>query len=128
MGTKTKKTRSVKIDNKKVGQFLKSINEAERIYLVHTLNLSSSINRLINKFNLSKEEVCSKFDIELKKYNDFICGNYEYDLKIMAKTNALFIELETEALEEKAPVQFAFDKEARERKKKEKKQSEKSNS
>jgi hypothetical protein len=53
MGTKTKKTRSVKIDNKKVGQFLKSINEAERIYLVHTLNLSSGINRLIDKFNLS---------------------------------------------------------------------------
>jgi hypothetical protein len=122
MGTKNKK-KSVRINNKKVGQFLKSINEAERIYLVHTLNLSSSINRLIDKFDLSKEEVCSKFGIELKKYNDFVCGNYMYDLRIMSITNAWFIELETKALEDKVPVQIAGEKE-----RKAKRQSEKSNS
>jgi len=122
MAIKTKK-KSISINNKKVGQFLKSINEAERIYLVHTLNLSSSINRLIDKFNLSKEEVCSKFGIELKKYNDFVCGNYMYDLRIMSITNAWFIELETKSLEDKVPVQIAGEKE-----RKAKRQSEESNS
>lgn len=116
-----KKKKSITINTKKIGSFLKSINEAERIYLGHTFNLSNSILRLIKKFDLTKKEVCEKYGIKPKKYNDFICGNWNYDLKIMAKTNAWFIELETESLEEKTPVQFAGDKERREKAKQKKK-------
>lgn len=115
------KNKVIKINTKKVGLFLKDLNEAERIYLGHVFNLSNSIMRLIKKFDLTKKEVCEKYEIKPNKYNDFICGNWNYDLKIMAKTNAWFIELETEALEEKTPVQFTGDKERRDKAKKEKK-------
>lgn len=116
-----KKQKSITINTKKVGSFLKSINEAERIYLGHTFNLSNSIQRLIKKFDLTKKEVCAKYGIRPSKYNDLVCGNWNYDLKIMAKTNAWFIELETEALEDKKPVQIAGEKERREKEKLERK-------
>lgn len=101
------KTKSITINTKKIGSFLKSLNEAERGYLGHTFNLSNSIKRLIVKFNLTKKEVCEKYDIKPNHYNDFICGNWNYDLKAMAKTNAWFIELESKALEDEVPVQVA---------------------
>lgn len=103
------------------------MNEAERIYLGHVFNLSNSIQRLIKKFELTKKDVCTHYEIKPNRYNDFISGNWNYDLRIMAKTNALFIELETEALEEKAPVQTIWDKQDREKKKHEEKGKDKLN-
>lgn len=122
-----KNKKSIDINTKKVGSFLKGLNEAERIYLGHVFNLSNSIQRLIKKFELTKKDVCTHYEIKPNKYNDFISGNWNYDLRIMAKTNALFIELETEALEEKAPVQTIWDKESREKKKREEKSKDKLN-
>ena len=120
-----KKQKSITINTKKVGSFLKSINEAERIYLGHTFNLSNSIQRLIKKFDITKKEVCEKYEIKPNKYNDFVCGNWNYDLKIMAKTNAWFVELESKALEEKAPVQTVWEQERREKEKLERKKKKK---
>ncbi len=113
-----KKNEVVKINTKKVGLFLKDINEAERIYLGHVFNLSNSILRLIKKFDLTKKQVCEKYGIKPSKYNDFICGNWNYDLREMSLTNCWFIELETVALEDKAPFQIAGEKERRENRKK----------
>lgn len=122
-----KNKKSIDINTKKVGSFLKGLNEAERIYLGHTFNLSNSIKQLIKKFELTKKDVCTHYEIKPNRYNDFISGNWNYDLRIMAKTNALFIELETEALEEKAPVQTIWDKQDRENKKHEEKGKDKLN-
>lgn len=119
--------KQIEINTKKVGSFLKGLNEAERIYLGHVFNLSNSIQRLIKKFELTKKDVCTHYEIKPNRYNDFISGNWNYDLRIMAKTNALFIELETEALEEKAPVQTIWDKQDRENKKHEEKGKDKLN-
>ena len=74
------RNKAISINTKKVGQFLKSLNEAERVYLSHTFNLSNNIRKLIKKFNLTKQEVCEKYGIKLNKYNDFISGNCNYDL------------------------------------------------
>lgn len=105
------KNKQININTKKVGGFLKSLTEAERIYLGHTFNLSNNIRKLIKKFNLTKQQVCEKYGIKLNKYNDFVSGNCNYDLSAMARTNAWFMELETEALKDEVPVQFAGEKE-----------------
>lgn len=115
------------INTKKVGSFLKGINDAERIYLGHTLNLSNSIQRLIQKFDLTKKDICMYYGIRPSKYKDFVSGNFNYDLRAMSLTNSLFIKLESEALEEKAPVQIPYQQERRERKKREQKGKDKLN-
>jgi len=122
-----KNKKHITINTKKVGLFLKNLNEAERIYLGHIFNLSNSIRRLIKKFELTKKDVCTHYEIKPNRYNDFISGNWNYDLKIMAKTNALFIKLETEALEDETPVQMVFDKERCEKKKQQEKGKDKLN-
>jgi hypothetical protein len=97
----------VTLNSRKVGLFLKGINEAERVYLGHTLNFSNNLLSLIRDFKLSKKQVCDKFEISPKKYNNFICGNQNYDLKDMARLNAWFMELKIEELKKEAPVQVA---------------------
>ena len=103
----------MKINIKKVGLFLKSLTEAERLYLDGCFSMSKSIQSLIRKHGLSKVEVCTRFQIKSRKYDDFVTGNYNYDCNDMANLNAAFIDLESEKLKEKVPVQpaaYKYDK------------------
>jgi len=94
------------IDTKKIGTFLKSITDAERNYLTHCLNFSGALRDLIKRHELSKEDVCSRFEIKPSEHDDFVKGNYNYSINEMAILNASFMELESEKLKENAPVKF----------------------
>jgi hypothetical protein len=97
----------MKIDSKKVGLFLKSINEAEYIFMQHCMQMRDNINTLIKRHNLSKEEFCQRFRIKPAKYNDYIKGNYNYSIMDIACLNAAFIELESKKLEENLPIKIS---------------------
>ena len=97
----------MKIDTKKIGTFLKSIDGAEYIYMEHCMNMRHSINKLIKRHNLSKEDVCERFRIKPAKYNDYVKGNYNYSIMDMACLNAAFVELESIKLNENVPVQVS---------------------
>ncbi len=96
-----KKTR---IDIKKIGAFLKSMDGAEYMFLEHTIHMRSSIQQLINRHGLAKEEVCRRFEINPNIYSDFVKGNYNYSLHDMANLNSAFVELEALKLEEQVPI------------------------
>lgn len=89
---------------KEIGRFLKSLDTAERIYLDHCLRISNSIKNLIDQTQAPKEQVCSRFKISVRRYNDFICGNYNYDLYHTAVLNAWWYAVETEKLKDRVPV------------------------
>lgn len=91
----------------KIGKFLKSLNEAELIYLGHTLDFRNSIEQLIRKSNISKEDFCQKFHIPLTKYKDFVSGNFNYSTMHLATLNAWYMEIRTEQLKDEAPFQVA---------------------
>lgn len=97
----------ITIRTKKIGSFIKNLNGAERNYLLHCLNTSNSIKRLIKEFNLEKKFVCERFKIKANRYNDFVSGNFNYSLEEISKLNVLFMELESEKLKDKVPVQIA---------------------
>ncbi len=101
------KTEVIKIDVKRIGKVLKSINTAERIYLEHCIDISNALKELIKKYNLTKEFVCQRFKVTPKRYTDFIIGNYEYSLMDMARLNEAVMELETERIHEKLPVKVS---------------------
>lgn len=93
----------MEINSKKIGAFLKSVNEAEYIFMRDCMNIRDGINTLIKRHNLSKEEFCKKFRIKESKYNDYIMGNYNYSVMDIACLNASFVELESKQLEENLP-------------------------
>lgn len=95
----------MKIDTKKVGTFLKSIDGAEFIYLQHCVDIRTSINNLIKRHNLTKQDIIERFRIKPAKYKDFVMGNYNYSLIDMACLNAAFMELEAKKLKEHVPCQ-----------------------
>ncbi len=94
----------MKIDIKKIGAFLKSMDGADYIYLEYTIGMRSSIQSLIKQHKLTKEDVCNRFKIKPNKYIDFTKGNYNYSVMDMACLNAAFIELEAEKLKDKVSV------------------------
>lgn len=97
----------MKIDTKKIGAFLKSIDGAEYLYMKHCMDMRNSINNLIKRHNLSKQDICERFKIKPAKYNDYVKGNYNYSIMNMARLNATFMELEAEKLKENVPIKVA---------------------
>ncbi len=97
----------MKIDSKKIGQFLLTINDLDYHYMCQIINLRNSIANLIKGHNLTKEYVCEKFGIPISQYNNFTKGNYNYNFGNVAILNALYCELEALKLEETVPVQVA---------------------
>lgn len=101
----------MEIDTKKIGDFLKRIDGAEYIYLQRCMELRNAIEQLIKRHNLSKQDVCARFQIKPVRYSDFVKGNYNYNVKDMANLNAAFIELEMRKLKDEVPVKIAENKE-----------------
>ena len=87
-----------------IGQFIKALTKEEYIYLSHVVAIRNEIEALIFKHKLDKKRFCELFAIKPNKYNDFVKGNYNYDLHDMAKLNAAYLLLESEALTENIPV------------------------
>jgi predicted XRE-type DNA-binding protein len=97
----------MKIDTKKIGSFLKSIDGADYIYMQRCMEMRNAINNLIKRHDLSKKDVCQRFKLKTSKYNDFVKGNYNYSVKDMAILNAAFMELEAEKLKDEVPVKVS---------------------
>ena len=95
----------MKINSKKVGSFLKSVNEAEYIFMRHCMDMRDGIKNLIKRHDLSKQEFCQRFRIKPAKYNDYISGNYNYSVMDIACLNAAFMELESNKLADNLPIQ-----------------------
>lgn len=98
---------SLRIDLKKIGQFLKIVDGAEYLYMRHCMGMRDSIQNLIKRHEISKTDFCKKFQIKPAKYQDYIMGNYNYSVHDMACLNAAFMELEVEKLKDEVPVQIA---------------------
>lgn len=98
------------INTNKIGQFLQALNPAERKYINYTLDVSNALQNLIKDFDLPETEVCAHFEIKAADYQKFINGNWNYDTKQMSALNAIYYQLKTEALKDKAPVQVAGSK------------------
>lgn len=96
------------VNSKKIGSFLKSLNEAEFIYMGHCMGMRDTINRLIKKHKVSKADFCLKFKIKPGQYNDFVKGNRNYSAMDMATLNAFYVELESEHLKKTVPVKVAI--------------------
>ena len=97
----------MKVDTKKIGTFLKSIDGAEYRYMQQCMGMRNSLDNLIKRHNLSKEYIIERFNIKPAKYKDFILGNYNYSVRDMACLNTAFMELEAEKLKEEVPFQVA---------------------
>lgn len=97
----------MKIDTKKIGLFLKSMDGAEYLYMQQSMEIRNSIERLIKRYNLSKQDVCQRFKIKPLQYNNYVKGNYNYSVMDMARINACFMELEMEKLKDNVPIQVA---------------------
>jgi hypothetical protein len=96
----------IKIDAKKIGAILKSLDGAEYLFMKHCMVMRDNINVLIEKHGLTKEDVCEKFRINPSEYNNYLKGNYNYSVKDMACLDATFMELESKKLKEKVPVKI----------------------
>lgn len=98
---------SLRIDVRKIGTFLKSIDGAEYMFMRHCMGMRDSIQNLIKRHELTKADFCQRFKIKPAKYQDYIMGNYNYSVHDMACLNAAFMELEAEKLKDEVPVQIA---------------------
>lgn len=92
---------------KKIGQFLKSVDGAEYLFMRHCMGMRDNIQELIKRHKLTKNDVCERFNIKPSQYKNFIMGNFNYDMGHMARLNSSFIELESKKLEKKVPVKIA---------------------
>ena len=98
---------AISINTKKIGTFLKSITEAEYIYMGHCMGMRDSIEKLIKRHKISKADFCKRFHIKPSGYNDFVKGNRNYTAMDMARLNSAFMELEIEQVKKNVPVQVA---------------------
>lgn len=90
-----KQEKAMKIKTKQIGSFLGGLNPAERRFLEMSMNLSNNIQSLVKDNDWVTQEVfCSRVGIDIEKYNDFISGNWNYDMMNIAAINALHAECE----------------------------------
>lgn len=98
--------KELEINTKKIGEFLRDLSPAERIYLDHAKNMSDNLINLIKEYNLTEVVVCVRFHIERERYEDFVKGNWNYTISDMSRLNTLYKELKASKLEADLPVKF----------------------
>ena len=97
----------MKIKSVQIGEFLKSLNEAEYQFLKLTMNVVEGINTLRKEYLFTKEEICKEFDIKEDGYENFIKGNYAYAISHLATLNHLIFVNRMEDLRDNAPFQVS---------------------
>lgn len=83
----------MKIDSKKINTFLKSMDDANFIYLKHMVEIRDLIQKLIKTYDIPKKDFCERMKLNQKKYADYVSGNYNYTMMDIAKVNAYSHEL-----------------------------------
>lgn len=85
---------NLKIDNKKIGKFMKGLTDAEIRYVALCVDFISGLKSLIDKYDLDKDAVVDLFQINPKDYYNYIGGNYNYSIKDIAFLNGAFKKFE----------------------------------
>lgn len=86
--TKTKQRSQIDIDDKACRTFISKLTEAELIYVRSNIDIVQSLRDLVNEnrqCRFSKQEFIEHFQIKPSQYNNFISGNWDYDLRTFAK-------------------------------------------
>lgn len=91
--------------------FLREINDYERGLLEHLVDFSQQVRNIIKKYNISKKEFCEKVQIHPRRYKDFVCGAYNYDVKSMVLVEHLWREKVKEEADKAQIFKVASDKE-----------------
>lgn len=95
--------KKITLNSRKIGKFLKDLNVAEFNYLRHVVQLRTSIQSLMKTHKVTKAQLCKEMRIRPDKFQDFITGNFNYDVGHLSRLNAFFMALETEKLKEDVP-------------------------
>lgn len=98
------------INSTKINTLLNSLNGAEFIYLEKTIDLARNFKDLIKYYNLSKERFCEEMKISKGKYNSYVNGSRNYDLRDIARLQGLSLKLKDEKEQAdknpKSPVEY----------------------
>jgi hypothetical protein len=97
----------MKIKSVQIGEFLKSLNEAEYQFLKLTMNVVEGIKTLREDYRVTKEVICKEFDIKEDAYENFIKGNYAYAISHIATLNHLIFVNRMQDLKDNAPFQVS---------------------
>lgn len=95
-----------KINSPKITIFLNQLTEAETIYITHIVEIASQMRYIVQKYELTKERFCEEMGIKKNKYQKYMKGT-AYDLKDMAKLNALSSKLIIENAEKLELIKVA---------------------
>ena len=90
----------ITINVKGIGKFLKSMKGADFLYLKHTVIFRSNLEKMMKRYNLTKEYMCEKFHLSAPDYANFISGNYNYSLRDIANYECAWVELEKKKVED----------------------------
>lgn len=94
------------INSTKINILLNSLNVAEFVYLERTIELARNFKDVIKYYNLSKNRFCEEMKISKDKYNSYINGSRNYDLRDISRLQALSLKLKDEKEQaEKTPKQ-----------------------
>jgi hypothetical protein len=94
-------------NEKKVYSFLREINDYERGLLEKLVDFSRQVQKIIKTYEISKKEFCEKVQIKPNRYNDFVCGAYNYDMKSIILVEHLWRDKMKEEVDKKQIVKVA---------------------
>ena len=88
--------KKTEINSTKINTLLNSLNGAEFVYLERTIELARNFKDIIKYYNLSKNRFCEEMKISKGKYNSYINGSRNYDLRDISRLQALSLKLKDE--------------------------------
>jgi hypothetical protein len=77
------------IPNASIAAFLRNLSPAGRGYLLNCLQYCHSVNKMVEKYEITKEELCIALELKDHEYDDFISGAWNYSLRDMSKMDSL---------------------------------------
>ena len=95
------------MDTKKIGVFMKSLDDAEFIYLDYVVGFRKALNSLKLKSKLDNAEFANRLGVPVKKLDNFMKGDYKYTLMEISAMNYLAKQVAIEAASETEIVSVA---------------------
>lgn len=86
------------------------ISDAQFHYLEHIVHFVRSIKNVLKQLNSTPEDFCARFSLPLEEYNNFITGNFNYNIEQLTVLNMIWSEIETAKLKGREPFQVATEK------------------
>lgn len=79
--------------DKEIMKFVGSLQGFERKWTSDLIAISDNIRKYIEESGCSKEQFCADLKIPLNQYNNFINGNFNYNISQLATIGVLWTEL-----------------------------------